>query len=245
MERVLPQLKVTIRTDNKVRTHLNSPEPQPTRSVLVLVLTVLRFSRTGGSIWTRCISTETGSRRHSKTPRWVDPNGPDWFWTDSAGSGQIQLVGLSSWFWPVQLVLVGLSWFWAVQLVLDRLSWFWTVRLVLDSPAGSGRTLTPPCFASAELPGQAAGGHRENAGEGEQQREVHQQPAGGADPGIPQRSGPAQRGETHKHKPETVSGTGTDRTVLHQAKESYRQASVGVMARTRVLAEVSEHTISQ
>lgn len=177
VERVLPQLKVTIRTDNKVETHLNSSEPQPTHSVLMLVLTLvltlLRFSRTGGSIWIRCISTETESSRHSKTPRWVDPNGPGWFWT-------------------VHLVLDGPAF-------SGRSSWFWT------DPAGSGQThlvlvgLSPRrvlSCVSAELPGQAAGGHRENSGEGEQQREIHQQPAGGADPGIPQRSGPAQRGET-------------------------------------------------
>lgn len=48
---------------------------------------------------------------------------------------------------------------------------------------------------SAESPGQAAGGHREDAGEGEQQREVHQQPAGASDPGVPQRPGQTQQGK--------------------------------------------------
>lgn len=55
-----------------------------------------------------------------------------------------------------------------------------------------------PSAVSAELPGQTAGGHREDSGEGEQQREVHQQPAGPPDPGVPQRSGQTQRGnESH------------------------------------------------
>lgn len=47
----------------------------------------------------------------------------------------------------------------------------------------------------AELPGQTAGGHQKDPGEGEQQREIHQQPAGTSDPGVPQRPGHAQRGK--------------------------------------------------
>lgn len=49
---------------------------------------------------------------------------------------------------------------------------------------------------SAELPGQTAGGHRQDSWEGEQQREIHQQPAGASDPGVPQRSGQTQPGKT-------------------------------------------------
>lgn len=47
----------------------------------------------------------------------------------------------------------------------------------------------------AELPGQTAGGHQKDPGEGDQQREIHQQPAGTSDPGVPQRSGQTQRGK--------------------------------------------------
>lgn len=100
---------------------------------------------------------------------------------------------------------------------------------------------------SADPPGQAAGGHREDAGEGGQQGEVHQQPAGASDPGLPQRPGQAQRGEGLSS---LIFITTRLRSLIHvspalltlQAKERYQQASGGVTERTRVLAEVSERT---
>lgn len=106
-----------------------------------------------------------------------------------------------------------------------------------------------PSAVSAELPGQTAGGHREDSGEGEQQREVHQQPAGPPDPGVPQRSGQTQRGNGSCFPLDVFSCLlfcfSTQTCALHQAKERHQQASGGVTDRTRMLAEVSEHIFAR
>lgn len=47
---------------------------------------------------------------------------------------------------------------------------------------------------SIELPVQTARGHQQDTGEGEQQREIHQQAAGASDPGVPHHSCQTQWG---------------------------------------------------
>lgn len=56
----------------------------------------------------------------------------------------------------------------------------------------------PISAVCAELPGQTPGRYQKDFGEGEQQREIHQQPSGTSDPGVPQCSGQTQWGKGQK-----------------------------------------------
>lgn len=67
LERVLPQLKVTVRSDNKVK----AATGECISHHALCLSDRCVCCRTGGSMWTRCISTETESSPRSWRPRWV------------------------------------------------------------------------------------------------------------------------------------------------------------------------------
>lgn len=79
----------------------------------------------------------------------------------------------------------------------NRLCYVKVVKAVYCGPLYlNGIMLRYLTVVSIELPVQTARGHQPDAGEGEQQREIHQQAAGASDPGVPHHSGQTQRGRT-------------------------------------------------